>query len=940
MKYLEWNNLLADYLFNSQKAGTEVYLYISKKDIINIAKPFFGEETEDEIWQDFLSKIKFGIPGSQAYQDIISKATHAFNKWNTPGLRSIEGIEIIYPLYINYLVFLVLPLIEIQGSYNANNYYDRLAGFLQENGINQNLRNRLIEIENLWKDLVEWASKINNGEFGFFHLRTFSHQNWIYVGKVFSQCVFPPRAIKRLPILFQQSSMVPDSNYTLSEIKRNLLHFGSSTLSLPNNIIETIRRSETNELGQSIIELVKKEYSKWTGQSQQSDAADSDSNFQAFEVVARLYLQFKLSLHEGKIEFSYRMRSSNEFPEDLNFEGIDVIEEKFSYSRTLNIPYKNSLTLTDKFNKWAAKFEEREVRLFISAGSMQFSTDYWLETDLLSKSDWMYLLCKNSKRELISNWVKNDCLNYVDETDEFENIPGGYSLFKFLNPQAGIDTIPLLTISKEKSVKLISALQVDFRTFTNDFLPEVEIINADGTESIYLIYKNGDEKIFLKKKLSSGNIWLLPSDIILYSDFLIKSENEVFAGYEPVFKIISQDGTAMSLKESDLPARNSYGKIISDDSPATVIGINAVSPKLLRQIPYKQLFKGNMVDTYEGRVQPQYNYTQGNIFIAFLCLKQKLNAPDFYSAFDAIYTEFFDEINIDQNQKYSRIKKAALNLYNYLGYLDYDYETKAIVVHPPQLIYLPSGKGRTVLLTGGRDFSLVNSIIETAPRHDLLVEFSKQHLSNTNLLLPDALRIKAFGNGSNNFGESKIIAFARELDIKFNPDDFVQLSLEYLCSDIVNYEQELFRNNESSVTFEDWPRYIFNPQNLKMEQSTIEFDKNCTLIEYRLRPWEFHYRLWSNQKCYDVDSNWGKYIILKNKQKSVVLYDQNKRKVAVPIDVPLPILLSESIMLLSGIAPEFSFINGTSYRIYENIDSIFIKNLFDKLNQKTIDYNF
>lgn len=151
------------------------------------------------------------------------------------------------------------------------------------------------------------------------------------------------------------------------------------------------------------------------------------------------------------------------------------------------------------FNKWIAKFQDKDVRLFISAGSFQFSTDYWLETDILSKSDWMYLLCKNSVRDIISSWGKSYCSKFEDETD-LENMPIGYSLFRFLNPKEGIDEFPILTIIKEKSVQLVNALSFDFRTFTNDFLPEVEILNSDGTEKIYLQYKNTEEKIFLKKK--------------------------------------------------------------------------------------------------------------------------------------------------------------------------------------------------------------------------------------------------------------------------------------------------------------------------------------------------------------------------------------------------------------------------------------------------------
>ncbi len=939
MKYLEWNNVISNYLFNTQKAGTEIYLYASKNDIVNLAKPYFNEETDEEIWENFIRKIKNSIPGSQNYPDIISKARYLYEKWQTPGLRSVDGVEIIYPPYIAYLVFFVLPLIEIQGNYNSNNYYDRLAEFLNLNGIGQNLRNRLIEIEPLWKDLVKWANDIKNGEFGYFYLRTFTHQNWIYVGKVFSQCAFPPKAIKRLPILFQQASMVPDSNYSFSEFKRKLLQYSSQSLGLTNDVLDIIRKSDTNELGQSIIELVIKEYNKWSGQSQFIEAVGTVLNLQSSYIVNRLYLQFKLSVSAGRMDISYRMKSANEFPEDLRFDQKNVVEEKFGYSRTLEIDYSDTLTLKDKFNRWVAKFEERDIRLFRSAGGMQFSSDYWLETDTLSRSDWMYILCKNAKKELISNWVKNDCAKFEDESDNYDNIPKGHSLYKFLNPQKGIDSVGLLTIIKEKSIKLTSALQIDFRSFTDDFLPEVEIVNGDGTERIYLIYKNGGEITYLQKKLSSGNVWLLPEDISLYCDFLIKPDNEVFFGYETTYKIVSSNDAALSLKDEKVPIRDPYGKIRDLQSTETSTGINVTSKKLLRQIPYNQLYKSNIQDFDNRKTIPVYDHTQGNILITYLSLKQTLTAPEYYGAFDTIYTKFFDEIRDDSNINYSRLKKSSLNFYHNLGYLDYDYENKAIVVHPPQFIYIPTEKGRKILLIGGRDASLLNKIIEQATKYELKVEFTRQHFSNHCLLLPDALTIKSFGNGKDKYGEERLIAFANDLGVKFDNNDLIQIGLQLLCNNIAEYEQEILSGNTSSLTFEDWPRYVFNHRDLKMEQSITDFDKACTLIEYRIRPWEFHYRLWLDGLCYDVDSSWGKYLILKHKKRYVILYDALKRKVAVPVNVPLPSLLSRSIMLLSGLAPVYSYINNMSYRVYENIDSIFIKNLFNKLSQKTIEHN-
>ncbi len=939
VKYLEWNNIIAKFFFNPENAGKDIHLYITKEEILHIAHNYFKNVSDEEIWQDFISAIEQGLPGSIG--NLTVKARYCYEK---RALLRIDSIEVKYPPYITYLSFLVMPLIEeVDGDFRTNNYFDRLNTFLAKNSIRQQIWTedfRDSNINDLWVELSSWATVKNNSDLGAFTVKPFTNKRWVYVGKLFSQCVFPPKAIKRLPDFFLAAGMIPDSTYQEVEIKRYLLQYGTSILMLPANVIDIIRNSETNELGQSIIGTVRKEYQEWNGEAHSIDDTGTTSRTKRNDISSRIYLQMQIFSNEGRIEFSYRMKSALEFPEDLVFNDLEIREEKLGYSRTLNLPFRETFQLKDDFNKWVAKFPEKDIRLFISGGLFQFSTDYWLETDILSKTNWMYLLCKNSLRERIVDWGHNNCTRFEDET-ELENVPSGYSLFKFLDPSEGIEGIPILTIIKEKNILLTSGLKIDFRTFTNDFLPEVEIFNSDGTEKVYLQYKDNEEKIFLKKKNFINNRWTLPDDISLYSDFNIRVDNEVLYGNETTYRVISSNGSAILLDNLKLPKRDSFGRIADTTLPTYSLGSNVIGANLLRQLPYEPLYKSRIEDSNPEITKPVYSHGAGNILVSFLALRKATTAQDFYAAFELLYAKTFGNKNQSDNFNFSKVKKASLNFLDYLGYLDYEYETKSIVVNPPQLIFVPVNKGRKVLLIGGRDFSLVNAIIDTAPKYNLQVEITQQFSQNEDLMLPDSITIKSFGSSRENFGVNNLIAFSEQLKINFNPSELVQVGLQQFCCTIEEYESGLFMNNETTLTYEDWARYIFNPDNLKMEKSFSEdFDKTFSLLEYRLRPWEFHYRLWVNQKCYEIDRNWGKFIALKYYQKAIILYDRMKEKVAVPIELPLPRLLAESIMLLSGLAPVYSEINGKAYRIYENIPSTFIQNLFSRLNQRTIDHKF
>ena len=124
--------------------------------------------------------------------------------------------------------------------------------------------------------------------------------------------------------------------------------------------------------------------------------------------------------------------------------------------------------------------------------------------------------------------------------------------------------------------------------------------------------------------------------------------------------------------------------------------------------------------------------------------------------------------------------------------------------------------------------------------------------------------------------------------------------------------------------------------NLKHCDLKKNFDKSFSLLEYKLNEYTYQHKLWKDNKCYIVDLNWGRFIALKHFKKDVILFDSKRNKVAVPIELPLPRLLAETIMLLSGLAPNFRIIEEKKYRIYENIPSIFTQNLFSRLGQTPI----
>lgn len=173
------------------------------------------------------------------------------------------------------------------------------------------------------------------------------------------------------------------------------------------------------------------------------------------------------------------------------------------------------------------------------------------------------------------------------------------------------------------------------------------------------------------------------------------------------------------------------------------------------------------------------------------------------------------------------------------------------------------------------------------------------------------------------------------MNIDFSNDYFLQIALQDFSANITDYENTIQQTDENDY---DWARYVFNPETLSFEKSeTPTFDKSFSLVKYKLNEYTQHYKLWNDNKCYQIDMNWGRFIALKHFKKNVILFDSTNNKVAIPIEMPLPRLLSEAIMLLSGLATDFKVIDGKKYRVYENVIGIFTQNLFKlKLGQTPI----
>lgn len=923
MRLLDWNSLLVEHFFNPSKSGKEIHLYISRQEIINLARPSFENESDQQIWIDFINKLRLGLPGSQAYPDIFDKANHAYGEWKR-GVRSIGGSSIKYPPYVAHLIFTVLPLIEVHGDYNANNYYDKLDDFLEENSIDQNLRNKLREIDELWVDLSTWANVRCQGELGFFKLLEFKSSTRKYVYKPFYQCVLPPRAVRKLPNFFFEAGLIPKTFYSDEDFVKHLSGpYGLSILELNRGLIEMIKKAN-DEIGRSVIEAVRNEFNNWTGEENEIRLINGIEKSIRKNTVVPIKLQFRINSDE-ELELSFRLKYLTEPPPDLRFGDISDIYETENWSRTIRLPFSEHFELKDLKNRWIAKFENNNIRLFIRGGYFFLSNDFWVETEDLSRVDEMYLLCKSNLKASIKKWGESSCEHFSEKKD-FGNIPSDFSLFFFKKPKFGYDQFSQLKLYSNKSIRLRdgTGLKVAAGHFLNELMPEIEVVNATGNEIVYIKYVETDVIIILCKHETLATIWLLPKDILPDVRFSIQIENEKLDGFQRTF-VISRPSREF-LSNSLLPKRNKYNAEAlegEDFIQGNSISISTLSRNSIDEVVFSSI-------SHTDTKQEILSYKEGSL-ANWLVTVQNSSVQTYNDIFEKILYSLFPQGVGDIQRR----RKFSLHLLDFLGFIEYDYANGKIYALPSKLAYMPTKCGRKMVLLGGRTDELINDMIEYCKANgNIKLSIIKQNEHNQKLLAPDTITLE-----SNHTQEFFNIAQKFRIEI----DEWFILKMKSILPTLAQYEEYITARSPN----DSYERFGLETKTFKRATLKFEFseniDKAYNLVEFR-PGYVAEYGLWKDQVYFTVDKNWGKYLILNHfSGKEIgyaasIVYSRprqiffNDSAIAVPASLPFPKLISRLMVQMSGQAPDFKQLNlsGTSmwYNVYRNVPSMLSRNFF------------
>lgn len=931
MKYSYWNEAIASFLFGEKKSDQQVLLFVTREDIARIGIENNSSLNKEQAFNDFIQAVKYNGDGVSVSP--IEEALKLYDTW-----IGISQAGKNYPAYIAYLTLFVLPLTETTDrSYNANNYYDRVNDYFQKYGLLDAIKGNRIDTWNfrqldpLWSNLKEWSVMIQNFQLGYFNITPFKNSKWVFVGKPLSQAIFPPKAINRLPVFFDDSGLMPGEDISDETFRRKLLKYGRSVLRVEDSFLDLLRNN--TELGASIIDIVRNTYKNWSGYI---EVIEEDSRKGYTVAQLKLCLNYDNALNESEI--FYRVFSPNDYPEDLCFNDLYACKHIFKgWSNEIEIALQDDLILEDKDNKWKAKTLKKDIRILIPGTYYDFNE--WIEnSDLLPYSE-MLLMVKESIADDVIKWINELKCNKFSELSPADKI-AGLRLFKISPPYANLNSINDLHFRTEKKILPLGGVKTSTRTYLTGFLPDFFVENGDGTENLILTVEGTTNEINLHRSPSKKDAWCLPENLALDKTLLLGIKNNVNETEKLKIRISSYSKSITSIDEDLLPKRDKFGKIIiSGDLPLKyAIGSKAIGVAAGGQQVYGHLFvplnsKGSITSNISDD-----SLLKNDALLNMLTAKGHCSSKEYFEAFETVYNTCFTSAQVVTHPPLARLKRWSLNLLDYMGFLDYEYSSNKIVINAPQLIRIPAKEGGKVLLIGGRTPALIETIKKEAALLQIGFEIISQDFSLIPYLLPCSIVLSAFGEKTYEI-ERRFKLLAEKCELAFDPTSFPQYTLAEFSGNIDEYEMTLVQ--DPSFYSSGWSCKVFNPLTLRFDRIAEEnIDTSNSLVEYRLNEYTYLHKLWKNGLSYSIDKNWGRFMILRKMNKNVIYIDYGTKLTAVPSNTPLPRLIEEAMTLFNGTAPKRRrmTLNGleTVYNIYENIPQIFAYNYFKKVGQHII----
>ncbi|HHX70184.1 MAG TPA: hypothetical protein GX708_19300 [Gallicola sp.] len=973
MNYLEWNNAVINHFFNSENDEKEVILYFSEDIIKEIGENNFSLP-ENGYVEDFFRAIRSGVVGIRN-DDYIQRMLELDAKYRQ-GCRAIERIPFNYPPYLTYLLTFLLPFTSgnLLEGFSRSNFHDIAKSYFETNKLTDDYDRKikfcLKEIDHLWGDIFKWLFEHKNLSLGYIEKIENPVFNRRYVNKFEYHIIFRKEQEEQLSIIFDENNILPNEPISENKIKE-LLIVNANKLRLTKDVIKRIKEDEY--VGEKLVKRAFNYYINWDGTNRYDYSKRTNDTILLKRGYSRkrlaLCLDFNSLSQEIKIKY-LRIFSSDGLSEEFSLS--DLKEREYS---GIEQSLKNPLYSTPVENCFNSL--EEDIQLEDSVNRIKYNwkvKDFYLFKRDSQLKDWIEIpqIEYNIGKTLI---LVKRAFYYTYLSEWFEkDIPTNYKKIYTENYKTKLpDGWIAITVDQITKYQHPSLMELKIRTgqvpkinfnkefFYNsciytDFLPNVWIENVEiESEELIAEYEDGS-KLPLKFDTVSKKFFFKDSHLQKKGFYFKLKYGEI--EYPRFIKIVEFENKKSNEEiESIQPKRNLIGNIArpNEDVANFFKGIeHDFDSDLVREI--KPLQKNPVtlecifINTKNANSYIQnHNYSsihKGNILLNYISEKGRISKAEYDCAITSLL-KYSDE---RENLK-SLITNSMYDLQN-LGYVDYDAEQGLITVNKSSFVIIPTKTGTTLQLIGARDNKFVREIINYSVEGGYFVEVRE----SSTVLLPQRILIK-FKSCNQRVAE----VFANHFNLMFKYEEklFTQFALARAHS-LLNWEK--FVKDTASLNLADDLEggKIFDINSLTFKDKPIDFNREISFIRFdNINGYKKAYRLWFKNRSFHIaELHYGLYLYLylyrelrkeeikiardrgelncyeyKEKVKKIIeqtdilLYDESKSWLGVPITCGLPKYIGISFTLLSGKKPIIQKLNNQCYLIYRNVDYIFCNNV-------------
>lgn len=995
MDYLKWNNLIAAHFFNEERAGCNVYLYVTKELINDL-----GSDNQVDC-QDFIRAIKRGSSCfSERYPNIFRTALAL------KDLDRYKSKRLDYPRYIGYLAFFVLAAThDLDDDFASHNYYGRLRNLLRDSADRQYPDFR--EMFKLWDDLETWANHEKLGEWGTFKKITVGDNR--HIAFPLGQTLLTEEEIKNLPTIFDAADLLPNSSISDQNLANLLIEKGKTILN--RRTIRLLESGINNEFCQALLNIVLEELAKWDGTGEFL----SENGTLIYRYL--LGLSAKWDRTAQCLKLKVRCRIGKNFPEN----GLSLDDKYFCEPQTKNWSTPISIDLSQYWQtgfelkssaqKCKFKLYPSKVRLLILGNGEGLSG--LIEDSKLLPNMPFYLIVHQSCSHHIEEWGKSDCKGFEKVTIN-QGLPPGWNFYKADDALRDTlkDQYPVLAFPTTTKLNIIGGIRLEKGNDFFAFAPPKFILES-GNEStkvhgysnetlLNLEYQNGiyilplntptNQKIEIKvyegDKTIASRSWQL-------MDHFEHQELAKIQYFDAVGNLTQESrGVAGGYFQDYKPPAFQYNSVVLTNTDHNIILIGRKPGQIAN--PSEQF-----------NWQPIWQISLGSRSVKFCGNSEADSQPQNYICTDleklrdwkkVLWKEKNKVISVERGkrelwEKYTKfaqkIKAKKPKLSDKLNRQIKTIDSPGNCIqpgYPDQLLYVISVK-QTMLWQ--RFKQIVNCLYfqddEQKGQQHLIIRFFLDSLGHCDfdftdnnkvyacppvlVRLPNPTIPQAILSGlrfPDTLQRLSQVCYSmnRHIYLEVTPQPgkykllpqrvLIQTETEHELEEIAthfNFHYSAIPTAWSLVNFSDsleeylpafeeqgelnWDKKTFDPQNFEFKTNP-SLDSNIHLTEYTHGTTQVrYYYFWRDQQSAKVDKTWGIYAVLQALQQNVLRYDPDNALMAIPTGASLPKLLERALTLCSGYIPEYRQLSGSQirFKVFRDIPDLIANKLAEKLCQ-------